>query len=48
MRVVVRPRQSADDPRSNARLRAQQTLERKANDDHSLVWLDRVVAAHQR
>jgi len=48
MRVVTRPRQSADDPRGNARLRTQQTLERKADDDHSLAWLDRVVAAHQR
>ena len=48
MRVVARPRQSADDPRRNARLRAQQTLGRKADDDHSLAWLDRVIAARQR
>src|SRR5271163_1610405 len=34
IRVVTRPRQSADDPRGNARLRAQYTLERKADDDH--------------
>jgi hypothetical protein len=48
IRVVTWPRQSADDPRGNARLRAQYTLERKADDDYSLAWPDRVVSAHLR
>ena len=46
IRVVTWPRQSTDDPRT--RLRAQYTLERKADDDHSLAWPDRVVTAHLR
>jgi hypothetical protein len=45
MRVIMRARQPADDPRGDAGLRAQQSLQREADDNHRLTWFDRNVTA---
>jgi len=48
MRVIMRARQPADDPRGDAGLRAQQSLQREAHDNHRLTWFDRNVTAQRR